>query len=169
MLVQRLNRRSCVTLCMAIAIAIGALGVAGCRPRGCSRLVAEVAVPHGSGPLTRIDLITPDSMSGTNLPKLTRRNDDEDIYELSKLAFNYEEKRTLAAGLGDDITVAFELPAGKQAPSSFSAWTAPSYATGNEESGDANWQIMNNRARALQIEVPSVRARFRFEAYDCDD
>jgi hypothetical protein len=126
-------------------------------------------VPHDAGQLTRIDLISPVSMSGTGIPKAARREGDDDIYEFSTLAFNHEQKRTLAAGLGDDITVAFELPAGKQAPTSFSGWTAPTYVTGAEESGNANWQIMNNRARARQVDVPSVRARFRFEAYDCHD
>jgi hypothetical protein len=164
--VPRLITRKWVLLCTAIAAA-GALAVSGCSPRGCSRLAAELSVPHEAGQLTRIDLISPTSMSGTGAPSAARREADDDIYEFSTLAFNHEEKRTLTAGLASGVTLAFDLPAGAQTPSSFSAWTAPSYVTDAGESGDANWQIMHDRARARQVAVPRVRARFRFEAHDC--
>jgi hypothetical protein len=70
-------------------------------------------VPRPAGPLASLDLITPDSMSGTSVPRLARRESDDDIYELTTLAFNHEEKRTLTVGLANGVTVAFELPAGE--------------------------------------------------------
>jgi hypothetical protein len=131
--------------------------------------MAEIAVPHDADApaVTSIDLITPVSMSGTGAPKVARIEGDEAIYAFSTLAFNHEEKRTLAVGFANGITAAFSLPAGPQQPSSFTDWKTSSYVTGAEDSGSANWQILNDRATARSPAGQPVRARYQFAAYQC--
>jgi hypothetical protein len=151
-----------------VVLIAAALAVAGCQRRGCSNLVVEIAVPHGGAPaVTRIDLITPGSMSGTGIPKVSRIEDQEDIYAFSTLAFDHEDKRTLSVRLANGITAAFPIPEGRQQPTSFTIWSPPAYVTGAEDSGSANWQIMHGTATARMPAGQAVRARYQFEAYEC--